>query len=328
MVKGSRAAGTAAPPPGKPVIAISSCLLGQPVRFDGAHKRDAWLVDQFGRYVDFRPFCPEVAIGLGIPRPPIRLVGEPDVARAVGVKDPGLDVTERLASCAFETLGQLDDVSGYVFKSKSPSCGMERVKVYGEKGMASNKGVGVYARVIMAAKPHLPVEEEGRLHDPLLRENFVNRVFVYQRWQQLRRGQLRAADLIGFHARHKYMVMAHSQAAYQRMGRMLAQLKGVELGQVAEAYEAELMTALARRVNRARHVNVLQHMQGYLKRSLDVGDKQELAASIEAYRRGDVPFVVPMALLRHHFRRAPDPYIRDQWYFAPYPDDLGLRNAI
>ena len=312
----------------KPCIAISSCLLGQAVRFDGAHKRDAWLVERFGRYVDFRPICPEVGIGLGIPRPPIRLVGDVARPRAVGIRDPDLDVTERLEQFAVETLRQLDDVSGYVFKSKSPSCGMERVKVYGDKGMADNKGVGIHARVVIAARPNLPVEEEGRLHDPVLRENFVNRVFVYRRWWLLRRAGPSAAALVDFHSRHKYMVMAHSQAAYQRMGRLLAQLKGVDLDAIAEAYETELMTALARRVSRARHVNVLQHMQGYLKRVLDAGDKQELADSIEAYRRGDVPFVVPMALLRHHFRRSPDPYIRDQWYLAPYPEDLGLRNAI
>ncbi|MFM1892274.1 MAG: hypothetical protein RLZ44_1351 [Pseudomonadota bacterium] len=312
----------------KPVLGISSCLLGEKVRFDSGHKRDAWLVERFGRYVEFRPLCPEVAIGLGIPRPPIRLVGEPGAVRAVGVKDGSVDVTEALESYAFDTLTQLQDVSGYVFKSKSPSCGMERVKLYDAKGTPSNHGVGVYARVVMEAMPHLPVEEEGRLHDPVLRENFVNRVFVYQRWQQLRRSVLRASALVAFHARHKYMVMAHSQAAYQRMGRLLSQLKGVDLQQVADQYEAELMTALKRRVNRARHVNVLQHMQGYLKNAIDAGDKQELAASIEAYRRGEVPFVVPMALLRHHFRRSPDPYIRDQWYLAPYPEDLGLRNAI
>jgi uncharacterized protein YbgA (DUF1722 family)/uncharacterized protein YbbK (DUF523 family) len=314
--------------PEKPVLGISSCLLGERVRFDSGHKRDAWLVDRFGRYVEFRPFCPEVAIGLGIPRPPIRLVGEPGDMRAVGVKDGSLDVTEQLETYALETLAHLQDVSGYVFKSKSPSCGMERVKLYDAKGMPSNHGVGIYARVIMEAQPHLPVEEEGRLHDPVLRENFVNRVFVYQRWQRLRRAGLRAAALVEFHARHKYMVMAHSQAAYQRMGRLLSHLKGVDLERVADQYEAELMTALQRRVNRARHVNVLQHMQGYLKQAIDAGDKQELAATIEAYRRGEVPFVVPMALLRHHFRRSPDPYIRDQWYLEPYPDDLGLRNAI
>jgi uncharacterized protein YbgA (DUF1722 family) len=219
-------------------------------------------------------------------------------------------------------------VSGYVFMSKSPSCGMERVKLYAASGHAAKKGVGAYARVIMASLPNLPCEEEGRLNDPMLRENFVNRVYAYRRWQSLRSRGLVAKELIDFHARHKYMVMAHSQAAYQRLGRLLSDLKGVDLERVADAYEAEFMGALKRRVGRKRHVNVLQHIQGYLKTRIDGADKQELAESIEAYRREEVPLVVPTKLLRHYFRRNPDHYIDRQWYLDPYPESLGLRNTI
>ena len=312
----------------KPLLAISSCLLGQNVRFDGAHKRDNWLVNELGRYIDYRPFCPEVAIGLGIPRPPIRLVGTVENMRAVGVKNPDLDVTERLRTFAHQTVHQLGEVSGYVLKSKSPSCGMERVKLYGDKGMASSHGVGIHAGVVLRSLPNLPVEEEGRLRDPVLRENFINRVFCYQRWQRLRQSVVSAKALIEFHTRHKYMVMAHSQAAYQRLGRLLSDLKQQDLQAVADLYEAEFMAALARRVSRKRHVNAMQHMQGYLKKQLDGGDKQELAESIEAYGRSEIPLIVPMFLLRHHFRRNPDPYIAGQWYLQPYPDDLGLRNTI
>jgi uncharacterized protein YbgA (DUF1722 family)/uncharacterized protein YbbK (DUF523 family) len=312
----------------RPTIGISSCLLGQKVRYDGSAKRDRWIVDQLGRFVDYQPVCPEMAIGLGVPRPPIRLVGTPDSARVVGVDDPSVDVTAALEDYALDMAGRLGDISGYVFMSKSPSCGMERVKLYADNGHASKKGVGAYARVMMEARPNLPCEEEGRLNDPMLRENFVNRVFAYRRWQSLRAAGLSAKALIEFHARHKYMVMAHSQAAYQRLGRLLAHLKGVDLARVADLYEAELMQALKRRVNRKRHVNVLQHIQGYLKQRIDGDDKRELAESIEAYRREEVPLVVPVKLLRHYFRRNPDNYIDRQWYLDPYPESLGLRNAI
>jgi len=312
----------------RPLIGISSCLVGQKVRYDGTAKRNSWLVDQFGKHVDYRPICPEMAIGMPTPRPPIRLVGTPDETRVVGVDDPSVDVTERLEDFALNTASELQSVSGYVFMSKSPSCGMERVKLYAASGHADKKGVGAYARVIMASLPNLPCEEEGRLNDPMLRENFVSRVYAYRRWQSLRHQGLVAKELIDFHARHKYMVMAHSQAAYQRLGRLLSNLKGVDLERVASAYEAEFMGALKRRVGRKRHVNALQHIQGYLKTRIDGDDKRELTESIEAYRREEVPLVVPMKLLRHYFRRNPDNYIDRQWYLDPYPESLGLRNAI
>ena len=312
----------------RPRIGISSCLLGQKVRYDGTAKRDRWIVDQLGTFVDYRPVCPEVAIGLGTPRPPIRLVGTPEATRVVGVEDPSVDVTEALEDFALNTAAQLADISGYVFMSKSPSCGMERVRLYTSKGHAEKTGVGAYARVLMQSLPNLPCEEEGRLHDPMLRENFVNRVFTYRRWQSLRSAGLTAKSVIDFHARHKYMVMAHSQAAHERMGRLLSHLKGVDLEAVADAYEAELMAALKRRAGRKRNANALQHIQGYLKDRIDGGDKQELSESIEAYRREEVPLVVPMKLLRHYFRRNPDHYIDRQWYLDPYPESLGLRNSI
>jgi len=310
------------------MIGISSCLVGQKVRYDGTAKRNSWLVDQFGKYVDYRPICPEMAIGMPTPRPPIRLVGTPEDIRVVGVDDPSADVTMQLEDFALSTAGQLQSISAYVFMSKSPSCGMERVKLYGANGHAAKNGVGAYARVIMASLPNLPCEEEGRMNDPMLRENFVNRVYAYRRWQSLRADGLVAKELIDFHARHKYMVMTHSQAAYQRLGRLLSNLKGVDLERVADAYEAEFMGALKRRVGRKRHVNALQHIQGYLKTRIDGDDRQELAESIEAYRREEVPLVVPMKLLRHYFRRNPDNYIDRQWYLDPYPESLGLRNSI
>ena len=312
----------------KPLVGISSCLLGQQVRFDGGHKKDGWITGPLGAFFDFLPVCPEVGIGLGVPRPTIHLVGDPARPRALGSKDASLDVTARLEAFGIAQLPHLEGLSGYILKSKSPSCGMARVPVTSEKGMPAKVGVGIYARVLLERMPLLPVEEEGRLNDPVLRENFVTRVYVLHRWQQLRVERMTAAKLIDFHSRQKYLVMAHSQAAYQRLGQMLSHLKQVDLEAVADMYVAELMAALARRVTRKRHVNVLHHIMGYFTDHIDAGDKAELLASIEAYRREEVALVVPMTLLRHHLRRHPDPYMQKQAYLAPHPEKLALRGAI
>jgi len=249
--------------------------------------------------------------------------------RAVGSDDPTLDYTNDLQAFARREVAGLGDISGYVLKKDSPSCGMERVKVYGPKGGApEKKGVGVFARVLMDRMPLLPVEEEGRLNDPVLRENFLTRVYAYHRWRRLVADGISPRSLIAFHTDHKYLVMAHSQAAYERMGRMLSNLSGVDLEAVTLMYVTELMGALKRRVNRKRHANVLQHIMGYFKRSIDSGDKAELVDSIAAYRRGEVPLIVPVTLLRHYLRRHPDPYMERQVYLRPHPDELSLRNAI
>ena len=312
-------------------IGVSSCLLGQEVRYNGGHKRDRFLVGSLSQFVDYVPVCPEVAIGLGIPRPPIRLVGDPDPdkPKAVGTDDPSMDVTSRLQSFARETVQTLGDISGYILKKDSPSCGMERVKVYSEKGGApQRKGRGIFARVLMDWMPLLPVEEEGRMNDSVLKENFLMRVFVYHRWQQLVAEGLSSRALIAFHSDHKFLLMAHSQAAYQRMGRMLADLGDADLEAVALMYVTELMAALTRRATRKRHANTLQHMAGYLKRSIDSDDKQELSQNIDAYRRGQIPLIVPITMFRHYFRRNPDPYMERQVYLHPHPDELSLRNSI
>jgi uncharacterized protein YbgA (DUF1722 family)/uncharacterized protein YbbK (DUF523 family) len=310
-------------------IGVSACLLGQEVRYNGGHKRDGFVAATLAPYVEYVPVCPEVAIGLGIPRPSIRLVGDPERPRALGTADAALDVTEALRDFSRQQVPRLADLDGYIVKKDSPSCGMERVKVYSEKGGAAQRtGVGIFARALMERWPQLPVEEEGRLNDPTLRENFLTRVYVHHRWRRLVEEGLTAKALIAFHSDHKYLVMAHSQAAYQRLGQMLSNLAGVDLEAVGLMYVSELMAALGRRVNRKRHANVLQHMLGYLKRSIDAGDKAEMLATIEAYRRGEIPLVVPIRLFRHYFRRHPDPYMERQVYLDPHPDALALRNAI
>jgi len=312
----------------KITVGISSCLLGEEVRFDGGHKQDSYILGTLSHYFSFQPVCPEVAIGLPIPRPPIRLVQQEDGIHVVGVKDPGVDVTDRLHAYGKKMADEMLGISGFIFKRASPSCGMERVKVYAPDGRSIGKASGAFAEEMMKGQPLLPTEEEGRLGDPGLRENFVMRVFVYHRWQQLVASGLSANKLIGFHADHKYLVMAHNQAAYKRMGKLLANAGREELSQLATAYVGELMSALARPATRKQHVNVLQHLLGYLKQQLDAADKAEMLEVIEQYRDGTVPLIVPITLLKHHFRRHPHEYIERQVYLTPHPQELMLRNLI
>ena len=314
---------------GSPIrIGISSCLLGQSVRYDSGHKRDAYINDVLGKHFEFLPYCPEVAIGMGIPRPPIRLTGDPSNPRAVGVKVDDLDVTEKLIDYATSVVADLPPISGYIFKRGSPSCGMERVKVYTDKGMPNASSSGLYAGVLMRSLPLLPVEEEGRLNDPVLRESFIERVYVYDRWQRLCEKPLTPARLIDFHTRHKFLLLSHSELHYRRLGRLVANAGTRDMQELAAEYIESLMEGLKRKATRRRHSNVLQHIMGYLKRSIDGGDKAELNRVIDEYRQGTVPLVVPLKLIEHHFRRHPDDYIALQVYLNPHPAELGLRNHL
>ena len=307
-------------------IGISSCLLGELVRFDGSHKRDAYINGTLSHYFDFRPCCPEVAIGLGIPRPTIHLVKINNEIRCVGVKDPEFDVTDRLKEYASSQKGFQADLCGYILKKDSPSCGMERVKVYSGNHQPNREGFGVYAHTMMQNNPLLPVEEEGRLGDPGLRENFIQRVYVLHRWKQLVAQGITPHKLPHFHARHKLIIMSH--ADYREMGQLLSRINKDNLLEIAEQYILLLMTTLKSVVNRGQHVNVLQHIQGYLKKELTPDDKAELCELIERYRSGEIPLIVPLTLLKHHFRKSPDTYIDESYYMSPYPQELQLINQL
>jgi uncharacterized protein YbgA (DUF1722 family)/uncharacterized protein YbbK (DUF523 family) len=306
-------------------IGISSCLLGQEVRFDGGHKRDAYIVGTLSNYFEFHPFCPEVAIGLGVPRPSLHLVKINNTIRCVGIKDPELDVSDRLRDYAKQQKVSYAGLCGYILKKDSPSCGMERVKVY-SGNQPHRDGFGIYAQEMMRNNPLLPVEEEGRLGDPGLRENFIQRVYVLYRWQRLLAEGLSSPSLMRFHARHKLIIMSH--ADYREMGQLLAGLSKDNLLQVAEHYILQLMNTLKTVVSRSNHVNVLQHIQGYLKNELSADDKAELREIIERYRAGEIPLIVPLTLLKHHFRKSPDPYIEESYYMSPYPQELQLINQL
>lgn len=308
-------------------LGISSCLLGQKVRFDGSHKLDSYLSGTLGRFFEWVPVCPEVAIGLGVPRPPIRLVGSPSAPRAVGVEDDSVDVTDQLAAYGKRQAHKLDDVSGYVFKSRSPSCGMERVKIYQHAGVPARSGRGIYADAFLSGRPWLPAEEEGRLADPRQRENFIERVFVYHRWREFMAHGVTAARLVEFHARHKLALMAHDVEACSALGRLVTQAGRRNLKTTGNKYLLRLMQAFRRLATPARHANVLMYLVDHLKKNLDAADKAELLAAIHSYRRREAPFAVPLTLLRHHFRRHPDPTIADQTYLNPDPREWLLRGG-
>ena len=309
-------------------IGISACLMGEPVRHNGSHKRDSYINGTLTQYFTFYSFCPEVGIGLGTPRPAIRLIASDTGVRAVGSRDSSLDVTDKLTSYSQSTFEKIKDFSGYILKRASPSCGMERVKVYNQKNMPDPIGSGIFAAKIMKQFPLLPIEEEGRLGDPNLRENFIQRVFIYHRWRTEYSSSLTIQKLTEFHARHKLIFMSHDQNQSRELGKMAALANKENLQSVADEYILLAMQTLKKVATRRNHVNVLQHIQGYLKKQLDADDKKELVDVLQRYHQGDVPLIVPLTLFLHHFRKSPNEYIEQSWYINPYPAELKLRNMV
>jgi uncharacterized protein YbgA (DUF1722 family)/uncharacterized protein YbbK (DUF523 family) len=310
-------------------VGISACLLGDKVRFDGGHKRDAFLTETFGRFIEFVPICPEVECGLGTPRESMRLVRIEHGVRLLTVKS-GIDLTDRMERFARSRVAALaaEDLSGFVFKKDSPSCGLERVKVYDGHGTPARGGRGLFAAVLVDAFPHLPVEEEGRLADPRLRDNFVERVFAYRRLRSLFAARWTVGDLVHFHTTHKLLLLAHSPEAYRQLGRLVAGARDMPRRDVERRYIDGFMRALAQLATARRHTNVLQHMAGYFKDRLDTASKRELADTIADYRRGLVPLVVPLTLLCHYVRRFEVAYLARQTYLQPHPKELMLRNHV
>lgn len=307
-------------------VGISACLLGDEVRFDGGHKRSAFCQEELGRHVEFVKLCPEVGIGMPVPRPTIRLEQHGDETRAV-VPKTGEDVTDRLIGFAHRAQGHLATISGYVLCAKSPSCGMERVKLYNpENGHARKEGEGIFAAQLRQRYPALPLEEDGRLNDPQLRENFVMRVFVYAAWQSLP-SQPGKADLLNFHTSLKLLLLAHNQQVYRALGREVADMQELT-SEACTNYIEKVMAALASPATRANHTNVLQHIQGYFKQYLSASQREELTESILSYHEGTEPLLVPLTLLRHYMREHPSDYLSGQRYLNPYPKDLKLRYGL
>jgi uncharacterized protein YbgA (DUF1722 family)/uncharacterized protein YbbK (DUF523 family) len=310
-------------------IGISSCLLGQEVRYDGGHKHDSLITGSLGRFFTWVPICPEVELGLGTPRESLRLIGSVEAPRLVAART-GTDHTEAMLRYAAQRVERLEReaLHGYILKKGSPSCGMERVRVYGTGGRPGRAGRGLFAAALIARFPTLPVEEEGRLRDAALRENFVERVFARVRWLRLLGRRPRPRDLIDFHARHKLTILSHDEPRYRRLGRLVDRAGRVPMQDLLPQYERELAAALQVRATPRKHANVLYHLLGFLKPHLPAGDTRELVGCIERFRKGLVPLVAPITLLNHHFRRHPMPWVEGQTYLNPYPAELLLRSSL
>ncbi len=310
-------------------IGISTCLLGENVRYDGGHKRDNYLVNILGRYVEFIPVCPEVECGMSIPREAMRLVGKRESPRLI-TRQTGIDVTDKMTSWIPGRLKQLEkeELCGFIFQHSSPSSGMERIKVYNEKGMPEKKGVGIFARAFMDHFPKIPVEDDGRMHDPVLRENFIQRIFIIKRWKDLIKTGMTKNGLIEFHTTHKLLLMSHSPEKLRKLGKITAEVSLNPLDQIYESYHNELVETINLKSTVKKHTNVLQHIAGYFKKQLTSDEKQEVVELIESYHSRIVPLIVPITLLNHFVRKYNEPYLKKQYYLHPHPDELALRNHV
>tara|TARA_R110002060_G_scaffold67781_1_gene76437 strand:- start:2144 stop:3103 length:960 start_codon:yes stop_codon:yes gene_type:complete len=306
------------------IVGISACLIGEKVRFDASNKPSNFCNKELGQHVTYKAYCPEVAIGMPIPRPTIRLIKDEQVIK-VSRPDGSGDVTEAIKAYGKKIASLSKNLSGYVFCAKSPSCGMERVKVYSPSGdPLQGQGIGVFSREIMKANPILPCEENGRLNDPILRENFVARVFTYRHWLALKESGVSKHKLTGFHAQYKYTLMSHDLVAYKQLGRLLASAD-IAVETMAEQYITGLMTALKRVATRKNHANTLSHIQGYFSKHLNKDQRKELSQQIDAYREGLMPLMVPLTLINHYLLGHPNAYLAQQAYLNPYPESLKLR---
>ena len=312
---------------GKIKIGISSCLLGKKVRYDAGHKLDRYITDTLGQYFEWVPVCPEVEYGLPVPREPMRLVGDPDSARLITIRT-GIDHTEGMLKWAEKKLKELEkeELGGFIFKSRSPSSGIGGVKVYTPSGMPSQRGIGLFGKAFMNKFPVIPVIDDGRLHNPGLRENFIERVFVYKRWQEfIEKGGL-IRDLVAFHTEHKLLILSHSPKHCSVLGQLIAKPKHFKPEDLNAEYVNLLMECLRLVATVKKNTNVLQHIIGYFKNQLSSDDKKELLEVIENYHKGYIPLIVPMVLVKHYVRKFDEPYLQRQYYLNPHPLELMLRN--
>jgi uncharacterized protein YbgA (DUF1722 family)/uncharacterized protein YbbK (DUF523 family) len=310
-------------------IGISSCLLGENVRYDGGHKLDHYLVDTLGSYVRWVPVCPEVEYGLPVPREAMRLVGDPASPRLV-TRSSGKDHTEGMQRWAERKMKDLEErgLCGFIFKSRSPSSGFKGVKVYSGSGMPARSGRGIFAAAFIKHFPIIPVEDDGRLHDPQLRENFIERVFVFQRWKGFLESGPSVKGLVEFHTRHKLLLMAHSPKHYTLLGRLVAKGAPLKKDGMLSTYITLLMEGLKLIATVKKNTNVLSHISGYFREQLEPGEKDELVQLIENYHKGLVPLIVPITLIQHYVRKFDEPYLKNQYYLAPHPLELMLRNHV
>ena len=308
-------------------VGVSACVMGEKVRFDGGHKRSGYVAQYLAEVFEMQPVCPEVGIGMPVPRPAIRVVESEGGKHALrDSKDNSIDYTEKLDAFYAKKSAQIAHLDGFIFCGKSPTCGTERIKVYDDKGnLQHRKGIGMFAQQVKEQYPHLPIEEDGRLNDQGLRESFITKVYVHHRFRKEVAENPTIASLVSFHSSHKFLVMAYSPQAYQSLGRLVAKAKDEGIESTMEQYMTIIMKTLSKPTNRKKHTNVLMHLQGFFKKQLSKEDKQELSEQIDKYRLGYVPLLAPVTLLQHHLKNFPNDYLKQQVYLAPFPEQLGLR---
>jgi len=310
-------------------LGISTCLLGENVRYDGGHRLDRFLTDTLGQYVEYVPVCPEVECGLPVPRESMHLEGHPDSPHLVTTHTKQ-DMTDRMVRWAHKRVLKLEkeNLYGFVFKSNSPSSGMERIRVYKDKGTPVKKGVGIFARIFMDHFPLLPVEDEGRLHDPEIRENFMERIFTLKRWRRVLSKKENRGNVVDFHTKHKLLIFSHSPKHYQTMGKLVARAKDLPLKELCQQYQTLLMESLKLKTTPKKNSNVLQHMMGYFKEQLSSDEKKELMEAIDHYRQSHIPLVAPITLINHYVRKYDQLYLKQQVYLNPHPLEQQLRNHV
>lgn len=309
-------------------VGISDCLTGSKVRYDGGHRNNRFVKNKLSAFFQFVPLCPEVGIGLPIPRKTIRLIGDSENPQAVFSHDYGTDFTQPLKQFAEQHAKKLSQMSGYIFCKGSPSCGIERVKIYSDDAnnkQTQGKGAGIFATHVQKLFPLMPVEDDGRLNDPLLCDSFIKRVYIYSEWKKLIEKKLTRNGFYQFHARHKLTLLAHCQKTYRELGPLVASINKNNHHEIAEIYIKKLMQGLKKVATRANNTNVLMHLQGYLKNKLERKDKAELRECILDYNKGILPILSPITLLRHHFNNNPNEYISRLSFFNPYPKELAIR---
>ncbi|EOU2462554.1 YbgA family protein [Vibrio navarrensis] len=310
-------------------VGVSACVLGDKVRFDAGHKLSRFVVQDLGAYMDFVSVCPEVGMGMPVPRPTIRLVSDAERIALVETKNPDKDYSHAMLAYAEQKVSQLmdEELSGYIVCAKSPTCGMEKVKVYKQHG-AEKEGVGLYTQTLMRKMPWLPVEEDGRLHDPVLRENFITRVYCLHDFNQNVARVRTRKSIVDFHSRYKLTLMAHHPQSYRELGRLVAAIAEYDLEAFVPLYREGLMRALTHRASRKNNTNVLMHLQGYFKKVLNKEQKAELARTIDEYRQGMLPLLAPLTLIKHYLNTYPDDYLHSQKFLAPHPQELKLRYGL
>jgi len=310
-------------------VGVSACVVGENVRFDSGHKQSNFVTKELAKVFSLVPVCPEVGIGMPVPRPTIRLISNEERISLVETKNPSKDYTEKMLHYSRNKANELlqQDLCGYIVCAKSPTCGMERVKIYAHS-QATKSGVGLYTQELQKAMPWLPVEEDGRLNDPVLKENFVTRVYCLKDFYDSMGDVPTCGKIVAFHSRYKLTLMAHHPESYKKMGKLVAKVKQYDPKEFYQQYRLALMEALSHKATRKNNTNTLMHIQGYFKRALDRVEKQELSKLIENYRIGILPLLAPLTLINHYLKKYPDSYLAQQQYLEPYPEELRLRYGL